>query len=153
MNKKIIPHIPFFLLTIWYSIIFWDPGRLTVGEAPDLISIYGLLMAFLVISLLGKIFRWVHTDYFTTLYLVAWGILQWQAHWQDFFMGAPKNQVAAYNSHFSGTYRIMEPSATQIIPDLYHTVMGVLLAISIVIALTGVIKMMREHLAGSRTTK
>lgn len=103
-------------------------------------------------SIIGKIFRWVYSDYFTALYLTAWGILQWQAHWQDFFMGAPKSHVAAYNSHFSGAYRIVEPSTTHIIPDLYHTVVGVLLAISIVIALLGVIKMMRAHLSGSCTT-
>lgn len=145
-NKKLISLVALILLTSWYSLIFWDPSRFTVGDSPGIVSIYGLLMVFLVISVVGKLLGWKYIDHFSALYLAAWAILQWQAHWQAFFLGAPKQKIAGYNSYFSGTFRFSEASGDKLIPDLYHTVLGVLLAIALIITLYNVGSIIRKNL-------
>ncbi len=146
MRKQSKIVIPLLLLTIWYSLIFWDPARFTVGESPGIFSIYGLLMAFLLISLGVKLFKWKYADHFSALYLTAWAILQWQAHWQAFFFGAGQQKIAGYNSYFSGTYRLSEASTDHLIPDLYHTVLGILLVITLFATLFNVITIIKKNL-------
>lgn len=148
MRKHLITLLPLALLALWYSIIFWDPVGFTVGDSPDLISIYTLLMVFLIISIGGKLLQWKYIDHFSALYLTAWAILQWQAHWQAFFFGASSAKIDGYNSYFSGTYRLTEASGQQVIPDMYHTVLGILLAITLLITLFNVFKIIRRNFLG-----
>lgn len=146
IKKKSLTLIPLLLLTVWYSIIFWDPVSLTVGDPPELMSIYGLLMVLLIISIAGKIISWKYTDHFTALYLTAWAILQWQAHWEAFFLGASSTKIDGYNSYFSETYRFSEASVDQLIPDLYHTVLGVLIVITLIVTFYNVFKIIIGNL-------
>ncbi|MCF8308858.1 MAG: hypothetical protein K9I68_07620 [Bacteroidales bacterium] len=153
MKRDTITFVPLLLLALWYSLIFWDPSRLTVGDPPDLISIYTLLMVFLIISIGGKLLRWKYADHFSALYLTAWAILQWQAHWQAYFFGASSEKINGYNSYFSGTYRLSEVSGQQVIPDMYHTVMGILLAITLLITFFNVFKIIRKNMLGSEENR
>ena len=145
-NKKIISLSALLLLTFWYSLIYWDPSRFTVGDPPGIISIYGLLMVLLISSVAGKLANWKYIDHFSALYLAAWAILQWQAHWQAFFFGAPRQKIAGYNSYFSGTFRFSEASSETLIPDLYHTILGILLAITLIITLYNVGIIIKKNL-------
>ncbi|MCF8231558.1 MAG: hypothetical protein K9J27_05155 [Bacteroidales bacterium] len=148
MRKHLVTLVTLVLLALWYSIIFWDPAGFTVGDSPEVISIYTLLMVFLIISIAGKLMQWKYSDHFSALYLTAWAILQWQAHWQAFFFGASSAKIDGYNSYFSDTYRFAQASEQQVIPDMYHTILGVLLAITLLITLFNVFKIMRRNFLG-----
>ena len=131
------------LLAIWFVLVFFDVYPLTLDGTISLISPYGLLLLFLVISLVGISFKWAMANVFTFFYTGYWLYLQWGAHWKMVILGASEDRVAYYNDFFHGTMRLFSESSVQIVPDLYHTVLGVLILITFVLTIVKILNFIR----------
>lgn len=63
--------------------------------------------------------------------LAVWLIGQIRWHWYYTVFGASEQKLKGYNECFRGTVRIFPESDTRLVPDLYHIVLHLLLALNI----------------------
>ena len=63
--------------------------------------------------------------------LVLWFIVQFFCHWFYTIFGASGKKLRGYNDCFRNTVRIFRASEKRIVPDLYHIVLHLLIALNI----------------------
>ncbi len=70
---------------------------------------------------------------FTLVLSILWLIAQVRAHWIPYLLGAPHDYQREYQKLFQNTVSIL-PRMTKrgVIPDLYHTIIGLLLIATII---------------------
>lgn len=78
--------------------------------------------------------------YLLTTWLSLWFITQFMSHWYYTFFGADEKKLAVYNGLYGRTYHLIKASDTQLIPDLYHTVLHLLILIALGLTFTYAIK-------------
>ncbi|MEE4197465.1 MAG: hypothetical protein V2I54_07455 [Bacteroidales bacterium] len=133
-NKRLtLTNLFYILLFLWYSLIFFDIPLLTTEGHANPISMYGLLGLFLAILLVGFLLRWNNIHSFGLLILLLWGFLQFNANWKYLLMKPSEEKIQSYYQHFEHTLRFFPVSDQIIIPDAYHTILGGLLFINIVL--------------------
>jgi hypothetical protein len=129
----------FIILFLWYTLVFFNiPGLLVAGSV-DLFSLLSLLELFLVIILVGYFFRWKYTDYFNLFILSIWGYLQYAAHWRYLLFEPSEEILDRYYHYFEGTLRFFAQSQTRIVPDAYHTILGILIYLNLVLVILKII--------------
>ena len=67
--------------------------------------------------------------------LLLWFIVQFMCHWYFTIFGASEKKLQGYNECFRDSIRIIPASDTRLIPDLYHTVLHILILINIILCL------------------
>ena len=67
--------------------------------------------------------------------LLLWFAVQFMCHWYFTIFGASEKKLQGYNECFRDSIRIIPASDTRLIPDLYHTVLHILILINIILCL------------------
>ncbi len=137
------------LLFLWFTLdLIGVPGLVTQD---DWRSPSGLLELVLLVLLMGRLQKWKAEPFLTLATLSLWGYLQYIAHWHGFFFGASGDRLTRYYSLFSGMYRFFPESRARIVPDAYHTVLGLLIATNLLAVAYQVVSLFRHP--GSRTAQ
>ena len=63
--------------------------------------------------------------------LVFWFTVQFFCHWYYTIFGASERKLQGYNDCFKDTVRLFPMSETRLIPDLYHTLLHILILVNI----------------------
>lgn len=73
-----------------------------------------------------------------------WGFLQWNAHWRFLFFQTKLSKIESYYKHFKGTLRIIPELENQIILDLFHIVLHLLILIIFWFSLYFLLKFLKK---------
>ena len=126
------------LLWIWFfgCTISWRFGKVLLVEGVGIKSAeFVMLLLFtasvLLYSLMPQYGIWV-----LLFVLLAWLCVQFLCHWRYTIFGASQNKIRGYNDCFKGTLRLFPMSESRLIPDLYHIVLHILIAIDFILTLT-----------------
>ncbi len=131
----------FLLLLLWFSQdLIGIPGLVT---RDNLLSAAGILELFLLIILIGYLRQWRFTPFLNLATLGLWGFLQYTAHWQYFFFGASAQKIERYYAFYAGMARFFPESSEQLIPDAFHTILGMLIGINFILAITQIVEFFR----------
>lgn len=129
------------LLLIWFTLdLIGVPGLVT---RDDWLTPSGLLEFLLVILLIGHLRQWSAVPLLSLATLSLWGYLQYISHWHGFFFGMSGDRLKRYYAFFAGMYRFFPESQSRTIPDAYHTILGLLIAINLASVICQVISLYR----------
>ena len=65
--------------------------------------------------------------------LLLWFVVQFMCHWYFTIFGASEKKLQGYNECFKDCIRIFPMSSKQLVPDLYHIVLHILILINMII--------------------
>lgn len=116
-------------LTVHVSITDWNAST--------------LLLLFLLWGLFDYIRKWKYNDFSAFAVVLIWGANQYAEHWGPLFFGAPAARVRHYNEYFKGTLRLLPAESDRIVPDIFHIIIGLLLAVCIILLLVNSIRLLR----------
>ncbi len=124
-NAGLICHAP---LLLWFTLdLVGVPGLVT---RDPLFGLVGLLELILLLVLVGYWLRWRYSPLFALATLVIWGYMQYESHWRYSIFGASEQKLTRYYKMFDGMHRSFPESHTRLVPDDYHIVLGLLIAIN-----------------------
>jgi len=135
----------FIALFIWYSLVFFNIPKLLIAGSINLFSLSSLLELFLVIILLGYFLKWKYSDFFALFILFLWGYLQYAAHWRHLLFKPSKEVLNHYYQFFHGTLRFFPQSDVRIVPDAYHTVLGLLILLNLIMVIYKIILFLKNR--------
>ncbi len=145
MKLKRISLIFYLLLMLWFSLdLVGIPGLVTRDA---LVGPVGVLEIILLIILIGYLRGWHFSPFLSTITLGLWGYLQFASHWQYFFFGASTQQLQRYYAFYAGMARFLPESSTRLIPDAFHTILGILITINFILVLIQVIGIFAKTLS------
>lgn len=133
-------------LFLWYSLIFFPIPRLLVPGTVGLFSLSSLLELFLVSLLAGNLLHVRGTDFFCLAILGLWGYLQYAAHWKYLIIPPSRKILTRYYRYFHGTLRFFPQSPTRLVPDAYHTVLGLLILFNFIVVSANLLHSMARRL-------
>lgn len=121
------------ILTTWFALDFVGVAKLVDRE--PILSLAGLMLALMALFLIGGLLqlRWVVPVYI--LSLAVWAGLQVQTHWSTYLLPAGEGKLAWYGRVFGDHWRLLPELAGRTVPDAYHTILAVLIAANLVLAL------------------
>lgn len=132
----------YILLLFWFSLdLIGIPGLVT---RDDWLGLPGLLELLLIAILAGYLLSWRYVVFPCGITLGVWAYLQYASHWQYFLFGASPEKLQRYYAFFKGTARFFPESYSRLIPDAYHTVLGLLLLINLVCVLVQIVTFFRN---------
>ena len=67
--------------------------------------------------------------------LALWLAVQFRCHWFYTIFGADERKLKGYNECFRDTVRLFPMSETRLVPDLYHVVLHLLIALNLALCL------------------
>ena len=113
-------------------------GRLLV-EGMGIKSAECFMLCFYTMSavlywLLPHIGKWV-----LLAALLFWGTVQFFCHWYYTIFGASPQKLEGYNRCFGQTIHLFPASETQLVPDLYHIVLHLLILTNLVLCVLRII--------------
>ena len=121
------------LLWIWFlgCTISWRFGKVVLVNGEGVKSLeFGVLVLFSVGMVLYILFepvgKWVLLSE-----LVLWLVIQFFCHEYFTIFGVSERKLSGYNQCFEGTVKLFPISETRLIPDLYHIVLHILLAVDL----------------------
>ena len=130
------------LLWIWFlgCTISWRFGTVLLVEGMGIKSMEFIVLILFTFGLLlyaciPPIGAWV-----ILAELTLWLFVQFLCHWRYTIFGASEKKLRGYNKCFEGTVRLFPLSETRLIPDLYHIVLHILIAIDLLIVLIEIIR-------------
>jgi hypothetical protein len=122
------------LVLAWFTLLFVGIhgfcGRVTFKEGDD--WQYILLELLLVAYFVGNLTHLRLVTPMMAVVFLLWDILQFRAHWLPFIMGASNSRIQRYYELFGQNAYILPRSRRRIVPDAYHTVQHVLMALNTV---------------------
>lgn len=131
----------FLLLFLWFSLdLIGIPGL--VSRDP-IMSPSGILEIFVLIILVGDLRNWRFSAFLSLATLGLWGYVQYTSHWQYFFFGVPAQKLQRYYAFYAGMARFFPESYTRLIPDAFHTILGVLIVVNFILAIIQVVVVFR----------
>ena len=72
-------------------------------------------------------------NWFVLAVLVFWLVIQYFCHWHFTIFGATPEKIQGYNQCFEGSLCIVPRREDRLIPDFYHIVLHILIALNIVL--------------------
>lgn len=121
-------------LASWFALDFIGvPG---VVDQEPLLSLAGVMLALLgAFAVLGFLkVRYAAAAY--TIALLIWGALQIETHWGTYLLfDASERKLAWYERVFGDNWRFLPVIEGRTTPDGYHTVLALLIALNLAIAL------------------
>ena len=130
-------------LLLWFTLDLIGVPRLVARDS--VFGVYGLWEAVLIAFFVGYLLRWKYTDFPAGVFIAAWGYLQYNSHWRGFLFGASERQIAGYYRFFAGMVRLFPASQARVIPDAYHTVLGLLIAVNLVLIVVKIVRFFRDR--------
>lgn len=125
------------VLWLWFlgCTTTWRFGRVLLVEGMGVKSVeFVMLVLFTCGTLIYAVFPdigcWV-----LACELTLWLIVQFFCHWWYTIVGASPKKLKGYNKCFEGTARLFPVSETRLIPDLYHIVLHLLIAVDLIFVL------------------
>ena len=122
------------ILWIWFlgCTITWRIGKVLLVEGMGVKSAEFVFLIFFTLGILlfacyPQIGCWV-----LLRELAFWLTVQFLCHWRYTIFGVTQNKLKGYNECFEGTVRLFPMSGTRLIPDLYHIVLHILIAIDLI---------------------
>lgn len=129
------------LLWVWFlgCTISWRFGKVLLVEGMGIKSAEFAVLVLLTAGLLlyvcvPQIGSWV-----LLCELALWLAVQFSCHWRYTIFGASQKKLTGYNKCFEGTVRLFPMSETRLIPDLYHIVLHILIALDLLLMIVGII--------------
>lgn len=121
------------LLAVWFALDFVGVPRLV--DAEPLVSLAGLMLALLVAFFVAGVreVRFVAPVY--ALALAVWSWLQVDTHWSTYLLPASESKLGWYERVFGDNIRVLPALPDRTTPDAYHTVLAVLILVSLVLAI------------------
>ena len=124
-------------LWIWFlgCVITYRAGKQLLVEGMGIKSAEFLMLCFYSVALVSyylvrPVGKWILLGV-----LVLWFIVQFMCHWYFTIFGASEKKLQGYNECFRDSIRIIPASDTRLIPDLYHTVLHILILVNIILCL------------------
>ena len=129
------------ILWIWFlgCTITWRFGNLLLVEGMGVKSVEVVVLVLFTLGILlfacfSTIGMWV-----LMCELALWLAVQFLCHWRYTIFGATEKKIKGYNKCFEGTARLFPASKTRLIPDLYHIILHILIAVDLLFVLTSII--------------
>lgn len=72
-------------------------------------------------------------NWFVLAVLVVWLVVQYFCHWHFTIFGATPEKIQGYNQCFEGSLCIVPRREDRLIPDFYHIVLHILIALNLVL--------------------
>lgn len=140
------------VLLFWFTldITGFSLGGFCLVESPGLLSVDA---AWLIIFVACSILFFLKTKqgkYVLSIFLIAWGIIQYFSHWNYTIIGATERKLSGYNNYFANTYHVIPASDRILIPDLYHIILHILITLLLVFVLVYIFKQRSEKVVSSK---
>lgn len=97
---------------------------------------FACCLIFIFLELVGK---WL-----LPVFLLVWLIIQFRCHWYFTIFGASERKLKGYNKCFENTIHIVPASDKCLIPDLYHTLMHLLILLLFVLCVINLFKVVTK---------
>ncbi len=123
------------LLWIWFlgCTITWKIGKYTLVDGMGVRSTEFFMLVLYTISVILSVLFHDFGKIVVLFVLSFWLIVQFFCHWYFTIFGASDKKIKGYNECFKNTIRIFPQSSRRIIPDLYHIVLHILIALNILL--------------------
>lgn len=119
------------LLWVWFlgCTISWRFGKVFLVEGMGVKSAEFAVLVFFTVGIVlyacfPQVGCWV-----LLCELALWLSVQFCCHWRYTIFGVSERKLKGYNKCFEGTVRLFPVSETRLIPDLYHIVLHILIAL------------------------
>ena len=125
------------LLWIWFlgCTISWRFGKTLLVEGMGIKSVEFVALAVFTVGI-GLYFLWEPVGKWVLLAeLSLWLTLQFFCHEYYTIFGASQKKLKGYNQCFAHTVKLFPQSDTRLIPDLYHIVLHILIALDLVLVI------------------
>lgn len=135
MSVSIIAYIFEVVLLIWFfgCIVTYRLGNVLLVEGMGIKSAeFGMLVAYIASILLRVVLPQVG-NWFVLAVLVVWLVVQYFCHWHFTIFGATPEKIRGYNRCFEGSLCIVPRREDRMIPDFYHIVLHILIALNLVL--------------------
>lgn len=135
MSVSIIAYIFEVVLLIWFfgCIVTYRMGNVLLVEGVGIKSAeFGMLVVYIASILLRVALPQVG-NWFVLAVLVFWLVIQYFCHWHFTIFGATPEKIQGYNQCFEGSLCIVPRREDRLIPDFYHIVLHILIALNIVL--------------------
>ena len=86
-----------------------------------------ILAVFLIFNNVGK---WA-----LFIFYLLWFTVLFMNHWRFYLFGATEKKINGYNECFKSTIRVLQASEKRIIPDLYHILLSMVVALDLMVVL------------------
>ena len=130
------------ILWFWFlgCTISWRIGKILLveGTGTKAIEFKVLLLftgTFLLYILFPSAVQWA-----LLVELSLWLSVQFLCHWRYTLWGAAPQKIKGYNECFKGTLRLFPTSETRLVPDLYHIVLHILIAVDLILVVLEILK-------------
>jgi hypothetical protein len=137
---KLLIYILSILLLVWFFgcvISYKTKNRILVDgtgikgiEFKWWLIFLACLLMFVFLEPVGK--------YLLPAFLLMWFLIQFRCHWYFTIFGASEKKLTGYNRCFRDTIRIVQASDKRLIPDLYHTLMHLMILIILVLCVISI---------------
>ena len=117
----------------------WRFGKRILVEGMGIQSAEFAMLCLYSIGLISYYFFQPTGKWILFTILVLWFTIQFFCHWYYTIFGASERKLKGYNACFKGTLRLIPMSEKRVIPDLYHTVLHIL------ILLNGILCLLPRH--------
>lgn len=135
MSVSIIAYIFEVVLLIWFfgCIVTYRMGNVLLVEGMGIKSAeFGMLVVYIASILLRVALPQVG-NWFVLAVLVVWLVVQYFCHWHFTIFGATPEKIRGYNRCFEGSLCIVPRREDRLIPDFYHIVLHILIALNLVL--------------------
>lgn len=125
------------LLWLWFlgAITTWRFGKILLVEGVGVKSAEFFMLC-LYSAALAAFVRWEPAGRWVLLgVLTLWLVVQFFCHEYFTLFGASEKKLTGYNQCFEGTVKLFPASRTRLIPDLYHIVLHLLLAVDLILVI------------------
>ncbi|WIV11552.1 hypothetical protein [Proteiniborus sp. MB09-C3] len=69
------------------------------------------------------------------IFYLLWFTALFMNHWRFYFFGATEKKIKGYNDCFKNTVKVLQTFEKRIIPDLYHILLSMVVALDLIVAL------------------
>lgn len=132
MHKKICLYTNV-LLIVWF---FLDMSGFSIGKFSLVESAWASMDGIWFLLYIGIFFLFYFKDkagkYLLTVFLLLWLVIQFLSHWYYTIFGATERKIHGYNNSFADTFHLIPASNKMIIPDLYHSVLHLLILTALI---------------------
>ena len=125
------------LLLIWFfgCIVTYRFGKVLLVKGVGVKSAeFGMLVTYSACVVLRAVVPGVGT-WLTLAVLVFWLVVQYFCHWHYTIWGATQKKIDGYNQCFDGSLCVVPRKSDRLIPDFYHIVLHLFIAINIILLL------------------
>lgn len=125
------------LLWVWFlgCTITWRFGKVLLVEGMGIRSAEFMALVLFTVGMIlyllwEPIGKWV-----LLIELALWLIVQFFCHEYFTIFGASPRKIEGYNQCFEGSVKLFPVSTTRLVPDLYHVILHVLIALDLVLVI------------------